>query len=83
MATRRRLKSFSRQLASVTGGLAQFPDFEGLSDVLKEINRDVSSQYSLSYYPPEKKPGWLRVQVSFAQAQRHCNFRYQERYLMR
>ena len=53
------------RLARVSGGLAYYPDSpEELSSVLKEISADVSSQYSFSYYPPDKKSGWRQVHVA-------------------
>lgn len=75
-------KETVKQLATVTGGLAFFPDAEELSRVLTEISSEVNSQYSLSYYPPDKNAGWRKVEVSVAHAERP-KLRYQERYLMR
>jgi len=46
------------QLAAATGGLVQFPALDEIRKVLETINADVSSQYSLSYSPPNKAPGW-------------------------
>ncbi len=71
------------EMAQVTAGLAHFPDSDELAEVLKDIGKDISNMYSLSYYPPDKKPGWRRVQVSMAQTDHRPNLRYQERYLMR
>ena len=71
------------QLAKVTGGLAFFPDARELSSVLKEISSDVRSQYSLSYYPPDKRSGWRQVQVDVAQIDRRSKLRYQQRYLLK
>ena len=71
------------QLAKVTGGLAYFPKPEQLSPVLKEISSDVRTQYSFSYYPTDKRPGWREVRVDIAQTERRPNLRYQQRYLMR
>lgn len=76
-------KAVIKQLATVTGGLAFFPDAEELSGVLKEIGKDVRTLYSLSYYPPDKKAGWRSVRVTIAQTERKPNLRYQERYLMK
>lgn len=76
-------KAAIKQLATVTGGLAFFPNAEELSGVLKEIGKDVSGLYSLSYYPPDKKAGWRSVRVTVAQTERKPNLRYQERYLMK
>ena len=71
------------QLAKVTGGLAYFPKPEQLSPVLKEISSDVRGQYSFSYYPPDKRPGWREVRVAIGPTERRPNLRYQQRYLMR
>ena len=71
------------QLAKVTGGLVFFPDSSELSSVLKEISNDVRSQYSLSYYPPDKRSGWRQVQVDVAQIDRKPRLRYQQRYLLK
>ncbi len=76
-------KDTIKEMASVTGGVAHFPRSHELSKVLKDIGSDISSQYSFSYYPPDKKPGWRRVQVTLAQTERRSKLRYQERYLMR
>jgi Ca-activated chloride channel homolog len=71
------------RLAKVSGGLAFFPDSRKLSSVLQEISTDVSSQYSLSYYPPDKKSGWRQVHVALAETEQRPKLRYQQRYLMR
>ena len=71
------------KLAKVSGGLTFFPDSEKLSSVLKEISSDVSSQYSFSYYPADKRSGWRQVRVDLAETERRPKLRYQERYLMR
>ncbi|MDQ3134027.1 MAG: VWA domain-containing protein [Acidobacteriota bacterium] len=71
------------QLADATGGLVQFPALDEIREVLETINDDVGSQYSLSYYPPHKAPGWRQIQVSLAPETRHLNLRYQRRYLIR
>jgi len=71
------------RLAKVSGGLAFFPDSRKLSSVLKEISSDLTSQYSLSYYPPDKNPGWRQVHVALAETEQRPNLSYQQRYLMR
>lgn len=71
------------KLAKVSGGLAFFPDSQELSSVLKEISSDVSSQYSLSYYPLNRRSGWRQVHVALAETERQSKLRYQQRYLMR
>jgi hypothetical protein len=60
-----------------------FPKAERIPAVLELISADLSGQYSLSYYPPDKVPGWRRVQVTIAQNSNRLNLRYQSRYLMR
>ena len=70
------------KLAKVSGGLTFFPNSEKLSSVLKEISSDVSSQYSFSYYPTDKTPGWRQVRVDLAETERRPKLRYQERYLI-
>ncbi|PWT88559.1 MAG: hypothetical protein C5B55_12895 [Blastocatellia bacterium] len=75
-------KEIIERLAKVTGGLGQFPDSDELAGALKAINSDIISQYSLSYYAPDKRPGWRRVEVTVAQNV-HDSLRYQQRYLMR
>ena len=72
-----------KQLVQATGGLAFFPDYYELAGVLKDINRDVSSQYSLSYYPPDKRAGWREVRVAVTPTERRPKLRYQQRYLMK
>ena len=76
-------KKLLNQLAVATGGLVLFPAPYQISNVLELINADVNNQYSLSYYPPEKQPGWRRVEVSIARDSGRLNLRYQQQYLMR
>lgn len=71
------------KLAATTGGLDHFPAPDEICKVLEKINADVSSQYSLSYYPPDKTPGWRRIQVNISRDMRQHNLRYQQRYLIR
>jgi len=71
------------ELAAATGGIVLFPEAYRIRDVLEMISADLSGQYSLSYYPPDKTAGWRRVQVSIAQNSNRLNVRYQQRYLMR
>ena len=71
------------QLAATTGGLEHFPAPAEICEVLEKINADVSSQYSLSYYPPDKTAGWRRIEVNISREMRHHNLRYQQRYLIR
>lgn len=55
-----------KKLAEVTGGSAHFPsDVDQCRDVMKQIAREVSQQYSLGYYPLNKtRDGkWRRIQV--------------------
>ena len=76
-------KQLLNQLAATTGGLVHFPESSELPAVLDSIRADLSNQYSLSYYPPEKTPGWHRVEVNIAQSTSRLNLRYQQRYQMR
>jgi VWFA-related protein len=76
-------KETVKQLATITGGMAFFPDADGLARALKQISNEVNSQYSLSYYPPNKTTGWRNVQVAVAQPDSHAKLRYQQRYLMK
>jgi len=71
------------QLADATGGLVQFPPLDEIRKVLETISADLSSQYSLSYYPSHKAPGWRQIQVSLARDPRAVNLRYQRHYLIR
>ena len=71
------------ELATATGGLALFPSAEEIERVLKKIRADMTSQYSLSYYPAEKSPGRRRVQVSIRQGHHSLNLRYQQYYMVR
>lgn len=71
------------QLAATTGGLEHFPAPDEICNVLEKISADMRSQYSLSYYPPDKTAGWRRIQVSIAQNLSRLNLRYQQRYLIR
>lgn len=76
-------KKLLKELAAATGGIVHFPEAQEILAVLNLINSDLSGQYSLSYYPPDKAAGWRRVQVSLAQNSKRLNVRYQQRYLMR
>src|SRR5262249_23342577 len=76
-------KNLLNQLAAATGGLVMFPKTKRLPAVLNLISADLSQQYSLSYYPPEKTPGWHQVEINIAQTSSRLNLRYQRRYQMR
>lgn len=76
-------KELLNELAAATGGFALFPTSDRLQEALNMINADVSNQYSFSYYPPEKAPGWRNVRVRLLQDARRLNLRYQKRYLIR
>jgi VWFA-related protein len=76
-------KKLLNELATVTGGFVLFPEAHGIPAALELISADLSNQYSLSYYPPNKAPGWRQVQVTMAQNSNRLKLRYQERYLMR
>jgi len=71
------------QLAKATGGLVYFPGPDEIRSVLVGINSDLSSQYSLSYYPPDKTPGWRSIQINIKQSPSHLGLRYQQKYLIR
>jgi hypothetical protein len=75
-------KKLLGELAAITGGFVLFPAPDRICDVLELISAGLSNQYSFSYYPPEKAPGWRSVQVKVARNGR-LNVRYQQRYLMR
>jgi VWFA-related protein len=76
-------KDMMKALANVTGGLAHFPKSYEIKEVLKEIRADLSSQYSLSYYPLERSSGRRRVQVSMRQTNHSLKLRYQQYYTVR
>jgi VWFA-related protein len=76
-------KELLNELANATGGLAQFPTANEIERVLKEIRADLSSQYSLSYYPLEKSPGRRHVQVSMTPTYQSLKLRYQQYYTVR
>lgn len=71
------------ELAASTGGLVHFPESWRLSTVLDSIREDLSHQYSLSYYPPEKTPGWHQIEVNISQQTSRLSVRYQQRYQMK
>lgn len=71
------------ELATTTGGLVHFPVPGKLDEVLRKINADMSNQYSLGYYPPDKTPGRRRIQVNLAQDAGALKLRYQQSYLIR
>jgi len=77
-------KQLLNELATTTGGLVHFPSSHEVGDVLKRINADVTNQYSLGYYPPDKTPGRRRrIQVNLAQDTHRLKLRYQQSYLIR
>ena len=62
------------KLAEVTGASAHFPtNVDQCRDVMKEIAREVSQQYSLGYYPLNKtRDGkWRRIQVKISESGSH------------
>ena len=69
-------------LANATGGFVLFPEAHRIPAILETIAADLSSQYSLGYYPPDKTAGWRNIQITIPNSQR-LNLRYQARYLMR
>lgn len=71
------------ELAKATGVLVFFPEPDEIRNVLVRIGADSRSRYSLSYYPPDKTPGWRRIQVNIPQSQSRLNLRYQQQYLIR
>ena len=71
------------ELAKATGGLVFYPKPEEIRTVLVRISEDLRSRYSLSYYPPDKTPGWRNIQVHIPQSPTRLSLRYQQRYLIR
>ena len=71
------------ELAKATGGLIFSPTPNEIRSVLVRISADLRSRYSLSYYPPDKTPGWRRIQVNISRSPSRLNLRYQQRYLIR
>ena len=76
-------KELLKDLASVTGGLAHFPTSSEITRVLEEIRADLTSRYSLSYYPADKQTGWRRIEVSVTPRPDRVRLRYQQRYLVK
>ena len=76
-------KKLLKELAGATGGMVHFPETLRLANVLDLIREDLSHQYSLSYYPPEKTAGWHKVEVNISQNANRLNLRYQQRYQMK
>ena len=59
-----------KKLAEVTGGSSHFPNnADQCRDVMKEIAREVSQQYSLGYYPlnKERDGKWRKIRVMVGQ----------------
>lgn len=83
LANQRHGQEILNELAKATGGLVFFPGPDEIRNVLVGINLDLSSQYSLSYYPPDKTPGWRNIQVNIKQSPSHIGLRYQQKYLIR
>jgi Ca-activated chloride channel homolog len=53
-----------QSLASVTGGVAYFPQsLEEVNDVTRAVARDIRSQYTLAYNPGNPKPGYQTIRV--------------------
>jgi Ca-activated chloride channel homolog len=56
-----------KKLAEVTGGSSHFPlNVQECSDVMKEIAREVSQQYTLGYYPlnKERDGKWRKIKIA-------------------
>ena len=70
-------------LAAATGGLAFFPEPDEIRQVLDGINADLSGQYTLGYYAPDKAAGWRNITVSLSPTPRPLRLRYPPRYLKR
>ena len=83
MAEERRGQELLNELATATGGLVFFPKSEEIRNVLGRISEDLRNRYSLSYYPPDKTPGWRHIQVNIPQRPTPLNLRYQQRYLIK
>ena len=75
-------KKLLNELAAATGGFVLFPEARRIPAILELIAADLSSQYSLGYYPPDKTAGWRNIQITIPNSRR-LNLRYQARYLMR
>lgn len=76
-------KSILSGLAKASGGFVLFPTADRIPAVLELIATELNGQYSLGYYPPDKRPGWRSVQVTITTSSPRLNLRYQPRYLMR
>jgi VWFA-related protein len=83
MAEERRGQELLNELATATGGLVFFPSSEEIRSVLVRISEDLRNRYSLSYYPPDKTPGWRHIQVNLLQRPTPLHLRYQQRYLIK
>lgn len=83
IAEERRGQELLNELATTTGGLVFFPRSDDIRSVLVRISEDLRNRYSLSYYPPDKTPGWRRIQVNIPQSHSPLNLRYQQQYLIR
>ena len=68
------------KLAAETGGLVRYPAHDDIRQVLETIDKDLRTQYCLSYYPSDKAPGWRKIQVELTQASLGRKLRYQQRY---
>lgn len=66
-------------LAEATGAVASFPRDFMMTNVLRGILGDISSQYTLSYYTPDDASGWRDVRVALASNPKF-RLRYQNRY---
>ena len=74
MGSNRDARAELKKLAEVTGASAHFPsNVDQCRDVMKEIAREVSQQYSLGYYPLNKtRDGkWRRIQVKVSENDDH------------
>ena len=83
IAEERRGQELLNELATTTGGLVFFPRSDEIRSVLVRISEDLRNRYSLSYYPPDKTPGWRRIQVNIPRSHSPLNLRYQQQYLIR
>jgi len=82
-STQWRDRQLLEDIATETGGLSFFPHPDQIDQVLTNISREISSQYSFGYYAANPTPGSRNVNVRLLRPLKDTTLRYPTRYVLR
>lgn len=82
-STQWRDRQLLENLAAQTGGLSFFPTPDLIDKVLSNVNKEIASQYSFSYYASSRASGWRDVDVRLLHQLNDSTLRYPHRYLLK